>query len=173
MKDDDSKKCCACSWFSCCNDNWQKVMQSCPKLGLHLVLIWSYICHFCVRTIVQKMKGFCVVFFIITFSFIDNVEWYYEYLTLNLLPRTHIQDPTTTNKCFHKHVHLCRYLLIFSFIDLDGLEILLVYIPMRNHLEKKVKFCWVDLKSGIKAEFVYALACIVELKCKRGTTYVA
>ncbi|KAL9400842.1 hypothetical protein Peur_004691 [Populus x canadensis] len=25
VKDDDSRKCCACSWFSCCNDNWQKV----------------------------------------------------------------------------------------------------------------------------------------------------
>ncbi|GKU85359.1 hypothetical protein SLEP1_g39 [Rubroshorea leprosula] len=24
-KDDDSKKCCACSWFDCCNDNWQRV----------------------------------------------------------------------------------------------------------------------------------------------------
>ncbi|XP_015900013.1 phospholipase D zeta 1 isoform X1 [Ziziphus jujuba] len=22
---DDSRKCCACSWFNCCNDNWQKV----------------------------------------------------------------------------------------------------------------------------------------------------
>ncbi|KAK7843032.1 phospholipase D zeta 1 isoform X1 [Quercus suber] len=26
LKDnDDSRKCCACCWFSCCNDNWQKV----------------------------------------------------------------------------------------------------------------------------------------------------
>ncbi|PON88229.1 Phospholipase D family [Trema orientale] len=24
-KSDDSRKCCACHWFSCCNDNWQKV----------------------------------------------------------------------------------------------------------------------------------------------------
>ncbi|KAG8480887.1 hypothetical protein CXB51_025579 [Gossypium anomalum] len=24
-KDDDSDKCCACRWFNCCNDNWQKV----------------------------------------------------------------------------------------------------------------------------------------------------
>ncbi|XP_017646720.2 phospholipase D zeta 1-like isoform X1 [Gossypium arboreum] len=24
-KDDDSDKCCACHWFNCCNDNWQKV----------------------------------------------------------------------------------------------------------------------------------------------------
>ncbi|XP_075668798.1 phospholipase D zeta 1-like isoform X2 [Castanea sativa] len=23
--DDDLRKCCACCWFSCCNDNWQKV----------------------------------------------------------------------------------------------------------------------------------------------------
>ncbi|CAK7333296.1 unnamed protein product [Dovyalis caffra] len=25
VKNDDSRKCCSCSWFSCCNDNWQKV----------------------------------------------------------------------------------------------------------------------------------------------------
>ncbi|KAL0538012.1 hypothetical protein IC582_027006 [Cucumis melo] len=24
-KQDDSRKCCLCPWFSCCNDNWQKV----------------------------------------------------------------------------------------------------------------------------------------------------
>ncbi|KAL5538484.1 hypothetical protein UlMin_044638 [Ulmus minor] len=24
-RDDDARKCCACSWFNCCNDNWQKV----------------------------------------------------------------------------------------------------------------------------------------------------
>ncbi|KAL4310950.1 hypothetical protein GQ457_01G030530 [Hibiscus cannabinus] len=24
-KNDDSDRCCACPWFSCCNDNWQKV----------------------------------------------------------------------------------------------------------------------------------------------------
>ncbi|XP_043806946.1 phospholipase D zeta 1 isoform X4 [Manihot esculenta] len=24
-RNDDSRKCCACHWFSCCNDNWQKV----------------------------------------------------------------------------------------------------------------------------------------------------
>ncbi|XP_017975443.1 PREDICTED: phospholipase D zeta 1 [Theobroma cacao] len=24
-KNDDSDRCCACHWFSCCNDNWQKV----------------------------------------------------------------------------------------------------------------------------------------------------
>nr|DAD38153.1 TPA_asm: hypothetical protein HUJ06_008794 [Nelumbo nucifera] len=24
-KDDDDTKCCACHWFNCCNDNWQKV----------------------------------------------------------------------------------------------------------------------------------------------------
>ncbi|KAJ8766839.1 hypothetical protein K2173_009098 [Erythroxylum novogranatense] len=24
-REDDSKKCCACTWFGCCNDNWQKV----------------------------------------------------------------------------------------------------------------------------------------------------
>ncbi|KAF8392647.1 hypothetical protein HHK36_022996 [Tetracentron sinense] len=24
-KEDDARKCCACHWFSCCNDNWQKV----------------------------------------------------------------------------------------------------------------------------------------------------
>lgn len=27
-RDDDAKNCCPCHWFSCCNDNWQKVMQS-------------------------------------------------------------------------------------------------------------------------------------------------
>ena len=26
-KDDDSRKCCACHWFNCCNDNWQKVIN--------------------------------------------------------------------------------------------------------------------------------------------------
>ncbi|GLT45720.1 hypothetical protein SLA2020_195320 [Shorea laevis] len=25
VKDDDSRICCACNWFDCCNDNWQKV----------------------------------------------------------------------------------------------------------------------------------------------------
>ncbi|XP_062108661.1 phospholipase D zeta 1 isoform X1 [Humulus lupulus] len=25
LKNDDSRKCCACDWFGCCNDNWQKV----------------------------------------------------------------------------------------------------------------------------------------------------
>ncbi|XP_022761234.1 phospholipase D zeta 1-like [Durio zibethinus] len=25
-KNDDSDRCCACHWFNCCNDNWQKVM---------------------------------------------------------------------------------------------------------------------------------------------------
>ncbi|GKV31430.1 hypothetical protein SLEP1_g40117 [Rubroshorea leprosula] len=25
VKDDDSRKCYACNWFDCCNDNWQKV----------------------------------------------------------------------------------------------------------------------------------------------------
>lgn len=25
-KNDDSGRCCACHWFDCCNDNWQKVM---------------------------------------------------------------------------------------------------------------------------------------------------
>ncbi|KAF6141253.1 hypothetical protein GIB67_024337 [Kingdonia uniflora] len=25
LKHDDDSKCCACTWFSCCNDNWQKV----------------------------------------------------------------------------------------------------------------------------------------------------
>jgi hypothetical protein len=71
VKDDDSRKCCACSWFSCCNDNWQKVMQSCPKLGLPLAEgNLSFLCvHNC-----AKNEGFCVGFFIITFSFIDSVE---------------------------------------------------------------------------------------------------
>lgn len=26
-KDDDLRKCCGCPWFSCCKDNWQKVIQ--------------------------------------------------------------------------------------------------------------------------------------------------
>nr|XP_028951651.1 phospholipase D zeta 1 isoform X2 [Malus domestica] len=25
LKDDSTRKCCACGWFNCCNDNWQKV----------------------------------------------------------------------------------------------------------------------------------------------------
>lgn len=25
VKEDDTRKCCACHWFDCCNDNWQKV----------------------------------------------------------------------------------------------------------------------------------------------------
>jgi hypothetical protein len=51
-----------------------------------------------------------------------------------------MRPPITTNECLHKHMHLFSYFLVFSVLDLDSLEFLLVYILNRKFLKKKVKF---------------------------------
>ncbi|THG18669.1 hypothetical protein TEA_005348 [Camellia sinensis var. sinensis] len=38
---DDYRRCCACPWFSCCNDNWQKIADNSGSFKIHI--IHSYI----------------------------------------------------------------------------------------------------------------------------------